>query len=85
MEAWAHEVRVLAKISRRYPQLAYAGLVMLLQSYWQYLQRNVPGVGNLMGHITEALREKCFPSLFGGEEIDANFGKSWAMELNMAA
>ena len=46
---------------------------MLLQSEWQYLQRTVPGVGTLMGPIEEALREKNFPSLFGGEEIDANF------------
>ena len=28
-----------------------------------------------MGPIEEALREKFFPSLFGGEEIDAGFRK----------
>ena len=28
-----------------------------------------------MGPIEEALREKCFPLLFGGEEITANFWK----------
>ena len=27
----------------------------------------------MMGPIEEALREKCFPSLFRGEEINANF------------
>ena len=48
---------------------------MLLQLKWQYLQRTVPGVGTLMGTIEEALREKCFPTLFGGEEINANFHK----------
>ena len=32
VEAWAHGVRVLAKIARRHPQLAYAGLGMSLQS-----------------------------------------------------
>ena len=37
VEAWAHGVRVLAKISRRHPQLAYSGLGMSLQSEWQYL------------------------------------------------
>ena len=31
VEAWAHRVRVLGKISQRHPQSAYAGLVMLLQ------------------------------------------------------
>ena len=48
---------------------------MSLQSEWQYLQRTVPGVGTLMVPIEEALREKCSPSLFGGEEIDADFRK----------
>ena len=32
VEAWAHRVKVLAKIARRNPQSAYAGLGMLLQS-----------------------------------------------------
>ena len=45
VEAWAHGVRVLAKISRWHPQSAYTGLGMSLQSKWQYLQRTVPGVG----------------------------------------
>ena len=48
---------------------------MSLQSEWQYLQRTVPGVGTLMGPIEEALREKMFPSLSRGEEIDADFRK----------
>ena len=72
-EAWAHGVKVVAKISRRHPQSAYAGLGMSLQLEWQYLQRTVPRVGTLMGPIEEALREKVFPSLFGGEDIDADF------------
>ena len=33
----------------------------------------VPGVGTLMGPIEEVLREKFFPALFGGEEINADF------------
>ena len=37
------------------------------------MQRNVPGVGTLIGPIEEALREKLFPALFGGEEINPNF------------
>ena len=32
-----------------------------------------PGVGTLMGPIDEAIREKFFPALFGGEEIDSEF------------
>ena len=53
--AWAHGVRVLAKIARQHPQSAYVGLGMSLQSEWKYLQRTVPGVGTLMGPIEETL------------------------------
>ena len=56
VEEWAHGVRVLGKISQRNPQLAYAGLGMLLQLEWQYLQNNFPRVGTLMGPIEEDLR-----------------------------
>ena len=35
VEAWAHGVKVLAKIAQRHPQSDYAGLVMSLQSKWQ--------------------------------------------------
>ena len=75
VEAWAHGVRVLAKKARWHLQLDYSGLGMSLQSEWQYLQRTVPGVGTLMGPIEESLREKFFLSLFGGEEITAQFRK----------
>ena len=37
VEAWAHGVKVLSKISRQQTQLAYAGLGMSLQLNWQYL------------------------------------------------
>ena len=66
VEAWAHGVMFLGKISQRHPQSAYGGLVMLLQLEWQYLQRTVPGVGTLMGPIQEFLRDKFFPALFRG-------------------
>ena len=66
VEAWAHWFRVLGIIARQHPQSACASLRMLLQLERQYLQRNVPGVGTLMGSIKEALREKCFPRYLGG-------------------
>ena len=73
VEAWSPRVIVLGKIARRHPQLAYAGLGMLLQLEWQYLQRTVPGVGTLMSPIEESLIENFFTALFGGEEINTNF------------
>ena len=76
VEAWAHGVRVLGKIPRRHPQLAYAGLEMLLQLEWKYLQRAVPRVGTMMGPIEEALREKFFPRYLGGRRSTQTLGKS---------
>ena len=48
---------------------------MSLKLEWKYLQRTVPRVVTLMGNIKEALREKLFPVIFGGEDIDTNFRK----------
>ena len=76
VEAWAHRVRVLGQIARRHPQSDYAVLGMSLQLEWQYLQRIVPEVCTLMGPIEEALREKFFPTLFRGEDINADFWKT---------
>ena len=85
LDAYAHVVRVLAKISQQHPQSAYAGLGMLLQLEWQYLQSTVPGVGTLMGPIEEALKEKFIPSLFRGRISQPTFGKSWAIALSRVA
>ena len=56
VEAWAHRVRTLSKIAKRYPQTACSGLGMFLQLKWKYLRKNVPGVGTIMGLIEDALR-----------------------------
>ena len=71
-EAWSQGVRTLAKTVNRYPQSAYAILGMLLQIKWKYLQRNVPGIGSLMGPIEDSIRYDLLPALFGGEEVSAN-------------
>ena len=75
VEAWSHGVGVLGKISQRHPQSDYAGLGMLLQLDWQYLQRTIPRVGTLVVPIEEALREKLFPALFGGGGVNTDFRK----------
>ena len=64
VEACSHGVHTLDKIAKQYPQLAYAGLGILLQIQWQYLQRTVPGVGSLRGSIENSLREAFFPEHF---------------------
>ena len=70
-----HNIRVLGKVSQRHPKSAYSVLGMSLQLEWQYLQRNFPGFGTLMGSIEGAKREKCFHTLFWGKEINADFRK----------
>ena len=46
----------------------------------------IPGkestVGTLMGPIEESLREKLFPALFGGGEINANFWQILGCSVN---
>ena len=51
VETWAHGVRTLDKIAKRYPQSEYSGLGIFIQLKWQYLQMTVSGVGSLMGPI----------------------------------
>ena len=46
-----------------------------MQHDWQYLQITVPKVGALIGHIEEALREKFFPALLRGEDINVDSRK----------
>eukprot|EP00957_Ditylum_brightwellii_P004134 315055-Ditylum_brightwellii.AAC.1 len=60
VEAWSDGVRTFASFAHRYPQTAYAGLTMSLQGKWQYLQRMVPDMGNLVGPIEEALWTEFF-------------------------
>ena len=76
VEAWAHGVIFLGKVAQWHPHSDYAGLGILLQLKWKYLQSTVPGVGTLMGNIEEALREKFSPPLFRGDEINADFWKT---------
>ena len=76
VEALDHRVKVLSKISKQHTQSDYSGLGMLLQLKLQYLKRNVPAVVTLMGCIEGDLRDKFFPAIFRGEEVDADFQKN---------
>ena len=46
---------------------------MSLQLQWKYLQRTVPGVGSLMGPIEDSLIDAFSHTMFGGEEVSADF------------
>ena len=43
VKKWVAGIGILARIVSRFPQMAYAGLVLSLQAEWQYLCRVVPG------------------------------------------
>ena len=64
------EFQDIAKVAKQHPQIFHAGLGMLLQLEWEYLQRKVHGIGSLMEILEAALREAFFHSLFGGEEVN---------------
>ena len=68
VDDWAFGVRRLAMVARRFPQTAFAGLTMSLQSEWQYLQRVVPGLADAFEPVETALREEFLPALF---QVDA--------------
>jgi hypothetical protein len=65
VEKWKEGVRVLAKIAKRFPQTAYAGLSQSLQSEWQYLQRIAPNCSNDFAAIEHAIQTAFLPALFG--------------------
>ena len=71
LENWRHGVRVLARIARRYPQSAFAGLRLSLQNEWQYLQRVLPDSSAIFQPLADAITEDFLPALFGAtpEEI----------------
>ena len=70
VEKWEEVVRDLVNVSKRHPQIASAGLEILLQLKWQYLQITVRVVGALMEPIDSALRGEFSSDLFGEEEVD---------------
>jgi len=54
---------ILACIVLRFPQKAYTGLVLSLQSEWQYLCRVIPGAEQFLGLIEPAICKKFIPAL----------------------
>jgi hypothetical protein len=64
VKKWVHGIRDLARVVRRYPQAAYAGLTRSLSMEWTYLQRVVPEVGDRFKPVEKALVEDFIPTLF---------------------
>ena len=63
IQQWVKGVEALARVARRFPQTAYAGLVQSLQGEWQYLQRVVPGTSEAFAPLEAAISEVFLPAL----------------------
>ena len=60
---WVSGVGALARIAKRYPQTAYMGFAVSLQSEWQYICRAVPGVEALLQPVEDAIVGEFIPAL----------------------
>jgi hypothetical protein len=68
IQQWVDGVEKLAKVARRFPQTAYAGLAKSLQMEWTYLQRVMPGLEDVLDPIEDAIKSSFLPALFGEDE-----------------
>ena len=66
VQEWTELVSILAGVSHKHPQSAYAGLQKSLQQEWAFVQRVTPGVGEALVPVEEALQEIFVPALFRG-------------------
>ena len=63
---WADSVDILARVSRKHPQSAYAGLQKSLQQEWVFVQRVTPSIGDAFGPVETARMETFVLALFEG-------------------
>ena len=66
---WAEDVKTLGRYAMRYLQVAYSGLTMSIQLDWQYLQWDVPGIGDFIGSMYEDLVGYLFLTLLENNEV----------------
>ena len=67
VDEWINELKVLAMIGEKQPQVAYSALVKSLQSKWNFVQRVIQG-GQMSYHRLEKfLADVLLPAFFGTE------------------
>ena len=59
-------VNILAGVSQKHSQSAYAGLQKSLQQEWEFVQQVTPRVGDSFGPVETALKETFVLALFEG-------------------
>ena len=67
-----------------YLQTAYAVLAMSLQAECKYLMQTVPGVGDYMSPLEEALDNKFLPKLLGLQSISDLFQSKMSCSLSFS-
>ena len=56
----------MARVARKHPQSAYAGLQKSLQQEWEFVQQVTPGIGDAFGTVEEEIAMVFLPELFKG-------------------
>lgn len=73
MEKWVQCVASLSKAAESQPQAAFAALVKSIQCEWRFLQRVIPNCSILFSPLSDIIKEKFFPSIFGSTVSDIEF------------
>ena len=68
VERWAAVVDALARVVRKYPHMAWAGMRLSLQAEWQCICRCEPSAGDYLQPVESAIREAFLPALLQQSE-----------------
>jgi hypothetical protein len=82
-DAWATAVTTLAKVCKRYPQLAYAGLQKSLQQEWQFLQRVTDGISTEFESVESSLKEDFYLLFWDRARLGNHYEIFWPFRSNM--
>ncbi len=85
IQAWIQGIADLAKVARRFPQTAFAGMSKSYQQEWAFLQRVVPDSGPLFTEVEAAIDQIFLPALFPeGSQLPDGFREFSARPVRYA-
>jgi len=61
---WEIAVKIMARVSKEFPQTANVAMKNSLQIEWQYVHRTVSDAGKFFDGVEEAIASKFLPSPF---------------------
>ena len=68
VDAWEKDIRALANIAKKEPQLAYTAYVYGTSQRWKFLCRTTPGIAETIKHLESVIRNTLIPALFGSRQ-----------------